>query len=133
SVLDKALCGSQSHSALAILDREELNYRTAVRWAIADGQHKIAADLGDTFSRYLQMSGRLRERDAWVQMLRDAVTQAGFTKEAAAYEQEHAWMLFTQGDPQGAVNKLQSLIERLRQTTEFDPAFQLALSVGTLG
>ncbi len=84
--LDKALKGSQSRAALEILDREEMNWRTAVRWAIADGRHKIAADLGETFSRYLQMSGRLRERDAWVQMLREAVSQAGFTAEAAAYE-----------------------------------------------
>jgi tetratricopeptide (TPR) repeat protein len=133
STLDKALRGSQSRAALAILDREEMSYRTAVRWAIADGQHEFAAALGHTFSRYLQMSGRLRERNAWVQMLRDAVSQGAFTKEAAAYERQHAWTLFTQGDPQGAVDKLQALVERLRQTTEFDPAFQLANSVLMLG
>lgn len=131
--LDQALSGAQSRAALAILDREEMNWRKAVRWAIADGQHAVAAVLGGTFSKYLQMSGRLRERDAWVQMLRDAVTQAGFTEEAAAYELQHAWTLFTQGDPQRAVDKLQALIERLRQTVEFDPAFQLALAVGDLG
>jgi tetratricopeptide (TPR) repeat protein len=131
--LRKALTGSQSRAALEILDREEMNWRTAVRWSIADGRYKIASDLGETFSRYLQRSGRLRERDAWVQMLRDAVTQAGFTEEAAAYEREHAWTLFTQCDPQGAVDKLQVLIERLRHTAEFDPAFQLALAVSVLG
>jgi tetratricopeptide (TPR) repeat protein len=131
--LDRALTGSQSRTALEILDREEMNWRTAVRWAIADGRHQIAAALGDTFSRYLQRSGRLRERDAWVQMLRDAVTQAGFTAEAASYERQHAWTLFTQGDPQEAVDRLQSLIERLRQTTEFDPAFQLATTASMLG
>ena len=132
-VLDKALSGSQSRAALEILDREEANYRTAVRWAVADQQHQAAAALGDTFRSYLEMSGRLRQRDAWVQWLRDAVTQAGFTEEAAAYERQHAWTLFTQGDPQGAVAKLQALVERLRHTTEFDPAFQLALAVGDLG
>lgn len=132
-MLDKMLRGDQSRTALAILDREEMNWRTAVRWAIADGQHPVAAALGDTFREYLQMSGRLREHDAWVQMLRDAVTQAGFTKEAAAYERQYAWTLFTQGDPHGAVDRLQALIERLRETTEFDSAFQLALAVGDLG
>jgi tetratricopeptide (TPR) repeat protein len=132
-MLDKALRGDQSRAVLAILDREEMNWRTAVRWAIADGQHKIAADLGETFSQYLQRSGRLRERDAWVQMLRDAVSQAGFTAEAVAYERQHAWTLFTQGDPQGAMDKLQALIERLRQTTEFDPAFELASTTSMLG
>ncbi|MGO9470350.1 MAG: tetratricopeptide repeat protein, partial [Isosphaeraceae bacterium] len=131
--LDKAFKGSQSRAALKILDREEMNWRTAVRWAVAYGQHKIAADLGETFSRYLQMSGRLRERDAWVQMLRDAVSQAGFTAEAAAYERQHAYTLFAQGDPQRALDKLQDLIERLRHATEFDPAFQLALTVGAMG
>ena len=97
------------------------------------GQLKTAANLGDTFSRYLQMSNRIRERDAWVQMLREAMAEAGFTAEAAQYEREHAWTLLTQGEPQGAIEKLQTLIERLRQCTEFDPAFQLALSARMLG
>jgi tetratricopeptide (TPR) repeat protein len=131
--LDKALTGSQSRAALEVLNREEANYRAAVQWAVADRQLPAAAALGETFSRYLQMSGRLRERDAWVQWLKDAVGQQGFTEEAAVYEQEHAWTRFTQGDPQGAVDQLQTLIERLRQTTEFDPAFQLAMAVGDLG
>ena len=132
-MLDKALRGSQSRAALAILDREEMNYRTAVRWAIAGGQLPFAADLGDTFSRYLQRSGRLRERDAWVEMLHAAVKQGGFTEEAATYERQHAWTLFTRGDPQGAVDQLTALVARLRQTKEFDPAFQLATSVTMLG
>ena len=132
-MLDKALTGSQSRAALAILDREEANYRTAVRWAIGDGLIREAAALGDTFSRYLKMSGRLRERDAWVTMLKDATKQGAFTEEAAAYEQQDAYRRFQQGDPQGAVAQLQALIERLRSTTEFDPAFQLAQGVGALG
>ncbi len=131
--LDKALTGSESRAALEILDREEMNYRTAVRWAIADGQHQFAATLGHTFRDYLERSGRLRERDAYVQMLRDAVSQAGFTEETAAYEREHAWTKFSQGDPQGAVDKLEALVDRLRATTEFDAAFQLASSVSMLG
>jgi hypothetical protein len=61
------------------------------------------------------------------------VAQAGFTEEAADYEKEHAWTLFTGGDPQAAVDKLRALVERLRRTTEFDPAFQLAIAVGNLG
>ena len=132
-MLNQMLFGSQPRAALTILDREEMNFRTAVRWAIAGGQFRTAANLGHTFREYLERSGRLRERDAWVQMLRDAVTQPSFTEEAARYERDHAWTLFSQGNPQEAVNKLQSLVERLRQTTEFDPAFQLAMSVWTLG
>jgi tetratricopeptide (TPR) repeat protein len=61
------------------------------------------------------------------------VGQQGFTEEAVAYERQHAWTRFTQGDPQGAVDQLQALIERLRHTAEFDPAFQLATAILTLG
>src|SRR5207249_658618 len=43
------------------------------------------------------------------------------------------WTLFTGGDPQAAMEKLQALIERLGHTTEFDPAFQLATAIQTLG
>ena len=131
--LKNALRGSQPRAALAILDREEMNYRTAVRWAIADGQLKFATDLGNTFCEYLDRSGRLRERDAWVQTLHAAVQQVGFTEEAAAWGRRQAWTRFAQGDPQGAVDQLTALVARLRQTTEFDPAFQLAASVGLLG
>jgi tetratricopeptide (TPR) repeat protein len=131
--LDKALRGSQSRTALEVLNREEANYRTAVQWAVADQQLPAAAALGETFRDYLERSGRLRERDAWVQWLKDAVSQQGFTAEAAAYERQHAWTRFTQGDPQGAVDQLQALIERLRHTTDFEPAFELAAAVLTLG
>jgi tetratricopeptide (TPR) repeat protein len=131
--LHEALTGSQSRAALEVLNREEANYRIAVQWAVADQQLPAAAALDDTFRDYLERSGRLRERDAWVQWLKDAVGQQGFTKEAAAWEQQHAWTRFTQGDPQGAVDQLRALIERLRRTTEFDPAFQLALTIQRLG
>jgi tetratricopeptide (TPR) repeat protein len=131
--LDKALKGSQARAALEILGREEANYRIAVQWAVAYQQFQAAAALGHTFRDYLERSGRLRERDAWVQWLKDAVAQQGFTEEAAAYERRHAYTRFSQGDPQGAVDQLQALIERLRHTTEFDPAFQLAWAIGALG
>ncbi len=131
--LHKALQGSQSRAALEVLNREEANYRTAVQWAVADQRLKVAARLGDTFSRYLQMSDRLREFNAWILWLRNAVGQQSFTEEVAEYEREHAWTRFTQGDPQGGVNQLQKLIGRLRQTTEFDPSFHLALAVSMLG
>jgi len=131
--LDQALRGSQSRTALQILSLEEANYRAAVRWAIHDGQLAVAAGLGDTFSRYLQMSGRLRERDAWVSMLREAVGADGFTQHAAQYEREQAWTRFVQGEPQGAVRQLEMLIARLEGPCDFDPAFELGNSLLTLG
>lgn len=131
--LDNALSGSQSQAALAILDREEANYRTAVRWAIGDGLIREAAELGHTFRDYLERSGRLCERNAWVTMLKDATQQGAFTADAAAYEREDAFRRFRQGDRQGAMQQLHALIDRLNATTEFDPAFQLALALGSLG
>ena len=84
--LHRALRGSQSRAALEILDREEDELPHRGQWAVADRQFQAAAALGQTFRDYLERSGRLRERDAWVQWLKDAVTQQGFTAEAAAYE-----------------------------------------------
>ncbi len=131
--LDKALRGSQSRVALEILGREEANYRTAVQWAVADQEFRIAASLGNTFRLYLQRLGRLRERDVWVEWMKDVVSEGGFTEGAADCEREYAWTRFNQGDVKGAVDQLEKLIERLCKATEFDPAFQLALAVGTLG
>jgi tetratricopeptide (TPR) repeat protein len=131
--LDKALRGAQPRVAQEVLNREEANYRTAVQWAVADQHLPAAATLGDTFSRYLQRSGRLHERDVWVQWLKDAVGQKGFTEAAASYERQHAWTRFTQGDPQGAVDQLQALIERLEHTSDFDPVFHLAMTTSMLG
>jgi hypothetical protein len=131
--LNNALTRSQPRAALEVLNREEGNFRTAVQWAVANQEFQTAAVIGLTFSLYLRMSGRLRERDAWVQWVKEAVGQQGFTAEAAAYEEEHAWTRFNQGDPQGAVDQLQALIERLRDTTEFDPAFRLASALQMLG
>ena len=131
--LGQALQGSQSRAALAILDREEANYRTAVRWALGDGLVREAAGLGNIFKDYLERSCRLRERDAWVMLLRAATQQGVFTAEAADYERQDAWRRFEQGDQTAAVAQLQALIERLRTTTEFDPAFQLAMAILTLG
>lgn len=131
--LEKALEGAQSRTALRLLQREEPNYRRAVRWAAADGFLREAAALGYTLSRFLERSGRLRERNAWVAWLGEEVAKGGFSAEAAAYESEQAWARFTQGDPQGAVSQLEAVLQRLRRTTEFDPTFQLATATLTLG
>ena len=132
-LLHEMLRGAQSRSALHVFDREEDNYRAAVRWAIADGLIREAARLGITFSIYLKTSNRIRERDAWVAMMKEALQKGVFTEEAADFEREDALNRFQQGDPQGAAGQLQSLIGRLRSTTEFDSAFQLAMAVSDFG
>jgi tetratricopeptide (TPR) repeat protein len=132
-MLDRMLDGSQSRAALEILTREGANYRTAVHWAVIDRKLQAAATLGHTFHNFLKRSNRLRECDAWVRFLRDATARQGFTEEAADYEREHALTQYAQGDPKGAVEQIQALVERLRRTTEFDPTFQLALAIRDWG
>ena len=132
AAIGKALRGSQGRAGMEMMAREEANFRCAVQWAIKDAAYSEASAMGDTFAIYLQMSGRLRERDSWVKWLAGEVGKSGFTNESAAYQREEAWSLFTQGQAQEAVEKLQALIERLKHTTEFDPAFQLAITQGIL-
>ncbi|HET9212511.1 MAG TPA: tetratricopeptide repeat protein, partial [Thermoanaerobaculia bacterium] len=132
-VLYKGLTGSQSGTALEVLNREEANYRTAVQWAVADQELRTAAALGETFSDYLARSGRLREQESWVLWLRKAVGQQSFTEDVARYEREYALARLTRGNENGSVIQLRALIKRLRNTTNFDPTGQLALANQALG
>jgi tetratricopeptide (TPR) repeat protein len=131
--VDSALRGSNPRGGMEVLAREEANVRAAVQWAIEDEAYDAASDMGDTVAVFLQMAGRLRERDAWVAWLNEEVGKGGFTEAAAGRERDAAWSLFTQGHFQQAVAKLENLIERLKATPDFDPAFQLAASQLTLG
>lgn len=129
----KALGGSSPRWGLEILTREETNFRLAVRWAAEDEQYTVASALGDTFRNYLERSGRLRERDTWVTWLAAEVRKGGFSEALASSQCDEAWTLFTQGQGQEAVARLQDLIARLQATTEFDPDFQLATAQLMLG
>lgn len=129
----QALRGTQPKAGLEVLAREEANFRVAVGWALEAGEYGVASDLGETFARYLQMSGRLRERDSWVTWLASEVGRGGFTEATVGRERDAAWTLFTQGRFQEAVARLEALLERLRHATDFDPAFQLAYTQTMLG
>jgi len=132
-MVDRALGGSNPHDGLVVLAREEWNFRTAVRWAADQGEYSIASDLGKTFRRYLEMSGRLRERNAWVTWLANEVRKGGFSVASSERERDEAWIVFTQGHAAEAVRILENLFERLQTTTEFDTAFQLAATQLMLG
>jgi tetratricopeptide (TPR) repeat protein len=133
AAIHKGLTGSDPGGAMEIMAREERNVRSAVTWALAQQAYTTASVLGGTFAIYLQMSGCLREHDAWVAWLAREVGKGGFTRGAAAREEDAAWSLFTQGRAQEAIEKLQALIEQLRSTSDFDPAFELAAAQGALG
>jgi len=130
---DQALRGSNPRGGLEMLAREEANFRVAVRWALEDERHAVAYGLGETFSLYLQMSGRLRERNAWVKWLSPEVRKGGFSEASAAGERDEAWALFTQGQADEAIKSLERLLKHLRATSEFDAAFQLSLTQAMLG
>jgi tetratricopeptide (TPR) repeat protein len=131
--VDQALRGSNARGGMDVMAGEEANVRTAVRWALEVGADAEASDIGQTIRIFLQMSGRLRERDAWVAWLSAQVQKAGFTQAAAAYQREEAWSLFTQGRAAEAVQRLQDLLQHLRAAIDFDPAFQMAATQTTLG
>jgi tetratricopeptide (TPR) repeat protein len=131
--VDQALRGANARGGMEVMAGEEANLRTVVRWAVAAEAYAAASDMGDTVRQYLERSGRLRELDSWVAWLAAQVQKAGFTEDAVAYQRQAARLLCTQGHAAEAVQRLQDLIQRLRATKEFDPAFQLALACGELG
>ena len=131
--LDKALSGSAARNAMEVLAREEPNFRRAVQWAVADGQFAVAQPMGDTFRQYLERGHRLREQDAWVQWLAEAAANAPWSESVANQERDAAWSLLAAGHADEALQRLAALIDRLERTTQFDPAFQLALARGDLG
>jgi tetratricopeptide (TPR) repeat protein len=100
---------------------------------VDSNQFDIAAEIGDTFRNYLERSARLRERDQWSAWLVDAAAHTTFSAAVAMAERDQAWSLFTQGHADEAVRMLDALIERLKQTTAFDAAFQLAAAQTQLG
>jgi tetratricopeptide (TPR) repeat protein len=118
---------------MEMLAREEANVRTAIQWAVEADHCDVAAVMVDAFHHYLRHSARLRELDRWLAWLAEMATQTKFSELAAAVEQERAQLLFTQGYTAEAIRKLEALIERLRHTTEFAPAFQLAHAQMELG
>jgi tetratricopeptide (TPR) repeat protein len=131
--IGRALHGSAASNGMEVLAREEANVRTAVRWAVASDQFDIAAEIGNTFRTYLQMSARSRERDQWSVWLTNAAEHTTFGAAVAEAEVHRAWSLFTQGHATEAIRMLGALIARLQQITAFDAAFQLALAQDNLG
>lgn len=132
-MVDKMLRGSNPRGGMQVLAREEANYRRAVRWAVDDQEYAAASALGNTLSDYLERVGRLRERDAWVTWLVSEVRKGGFSEALAGRECDEASTLLTQGRGDEAIHRQESLIVRMRETTEFDSAFQLAVTQAHLG
>ncbi len=131
--IDKALRGSNPRWGMEVMVREEANFRRAVGWALEKGAYDRASAMGETLTIYLQMAGRLRERDRWAAWLAGEVRKGGFSAAVANREMDEAWSLLSQGEPRKGIEKLEALVARLRTTTEFDVAFVLAGACLRLG
>jgi len=134
---DNALRGQQPAAGMALMAREEANLRAAMSCAFARGERQTRlADCRHT-DDYLQMAGRLRERDALTAWVREQMPAGGKLDVAAcAAIRDHAWTLFTQGHADEAIDQVQNLIARLESeglAEGDDPTFQIAATYYTLG
>jgi hypothetical protein len=69
-MVERALRGRQPAAGMALLAREEANCRSAIARAFrCDARHQ-GWEMADTLGKYLEMAGRLRERDALVAWVR---------------------------------------------------------------
>jgi tetratricopeptide (TPR) repeat protein len=134
---DKALGGNQPAAGMALLAREEANLRSAIACAFRRGARHEGGGIADTLGSYLQMAGRLRERDALVAWVRAQVAEGeGLDTATCAAIRQHAWSRFEQGHAPEAVQIVQDLIRRLESEGLRDAdelAFQLAVSRHYLG
>jgi tetratricopeptide (TPR) repeat protein len=134
---ENGLRGQYPAAGMALLAREEANVRNAIRRAFRRGDQQQAWLMANTLGIYLQMAGRLRERDALVAWVKDQLPEGEKLDEAICDAiREHAWSRFTQGYAEEAIQMVQDLISRLKTeglADEKDPTFQLALSNAYLG
>jgi tetratricopeptide (TPR) repeat protein len=132
-MVDEALGGPSPRDGLEIMALEEANFRRAVAWALEDDLPDAASIMGATVAAYLHHAGRLREWHRWVAWLAAEVRRGGFGRATADREIDAARALLSQGRPAEAIEKLTSLTDLLRQTTDFDAAFALADATHELG
>jgi tetratricopeptide (TPR) repeat protein len=131
--IDNALAGSEPQTGMDVMAREETNFRAAVLWAIAQKRYREASHMGDTVGNYLRWSGRLRERDRWAAWLTETMREDASIEALADQEIDEALMLSSRGAPEEAIERLKSLLERLKTTTVFDASFSLATTLVALG
>ncbi len=139
-MIDGALRGSQPAAGMATARLEQANLRRAMDLAFGAGRHRDGWALGDTLGTYLQMAGRLRERDRLIQWVRSRIPADRLDAAGCAAIRVHAWGLFTQGQAHAALDAVLHLERRLADGElaagdgpDEDPAFQLAQARGARG
>lgn len=133
---DSLLRGQQPAAGMALMAREEANFRRALQSAFARGLRDEGARLADTLRLYLERAGRNRERDALTKWVRDRLPDDVLDNAACNAIHDHAMTLLSQGQAQSAVEMVQTLLARLLSAglaDGSDPAFQIAQSYSYLG
>lgn len=125
--IDRALEGEAAGAGMQVAAREDGNLRRAVRHALALGDPRAAWFIGATVQRYLESTGRVRDRARWAAWLRGRLGGAADSAEALAAEREHAWGLLTEGQAAEAVALLQGQLARLAAAEGEDAPQQRAL------
>ena len=135
--VDGALEGKAAAAGMALMEREEANFRWALELAFRRGEHQAGAALADTMGIYLQMAARPRERGVladWVHARMPVGGQLDGATCGAIWDQ--ALALLSRGRAGEAVAMLQQLIARLEAgelAAGEDADFWLGSSYRTLG
>ncbi len=128
----QALSGSRPAAGMALLAREEANFRSALASAFRRDRRREGARLADTLREYLERAGRLREHDALVEWMRSRLPEdAGLDEATCEALRQHAMSLLSHGRTDEAVAALRRLIARLEAeglAGGDDPTFQIAVS-----
>lgn len=132
-----ALNGRTAAAGMALMEREEANFRSALEIAFRRGERQAGWQLADTLGLYLRMAARLRERDALVDWVRAQMPEGERLEDATcATVRQQAFSLVGRGQAGEAVAMLQQLIARLEAeglAGGEDVAFQLGTSYRELG
>ena len=133
---DELLGGQQPAAGMALMAREEANFRHAVQAAFARDLRGEMHLLADTLRHYLERAGRNRERDALTTWARAHLPDDVLDPAACNAILDDAWTLLTQGNALEAVNVVQALLARLKSeglAEGFDLAWQIAVTYLFLG
>ena len=136
-LVDNALRGREPALGMTVMAREEANFRSAITRAFQRGDRREGSWIANTLNVYLQMAGRLRDRNALVEWVRAQLPQQGGLDEVTCEAiREHAWSRISQGHANEAIQMMKELIARLETegtVGDADSTFQIAMSYHYLG
>ncbi|MFC1718199.1 hypothetical protein ACFL6S_31375, partial [Candidatus Poribacteria bacterium] len=134
---DDALRGNQPAAGMALMAREEANLRSAIQRAFKRSDRHEGGMMANTLGVYLEFVGRLRERDALVEWVREQFPEGDALDAATcAAILQQALSQCTQGQANEAIAAVKNLIKRLETeglADDEDPTFQIAIGYRTLG